>query len=184
MLTRLSAVLGLKPGQTDSRQQFTLETVHCLGCCALAPVVQIDNQYYHDPSKKKLEKIVESFENEEKNSCQALRTPADLADLQNGGPVATQGEAGLDHRVHRNRLLRLRRGGSGRRLREGDRKAGPWAAGRNAPHRLPRLLRARTAGGDPAQGNLLPARSSERHSGDRGEDRPRRRSDRPSSVSG
>lgn len=55
MLTRLSAVLGLKPGQTDSKQLVTLKTVHCLGCCALAPVVQIDNKYYHDPSKKKLE---------------------------------------------------------------------------------------------------------------------------------
>ena len=71
MLSRLSVTLGLKAGQTDSRHRVTLETVHCLGCCALAPVVQIDDQYYHDPSKKKLEKIIESFENEEKNPCQA-----------------------------------------------------------------------------------------------------------------
>jgi NADH-quinone oxidoreductase subunit E len=71
MLSRVSVMLGLEPGQTDSRQQFTLETVHCLGCCALAPVVQIDNQYYHNPSKKKLETIIASFEEEEKSSCQA-----------------------------------------------------------------------------------------------------------------
>lgn len=71
LLTRISAELGLEPGQTDSRQEFTLETVHCLGCCALAPVVQIDNQYYHEPSKKKLEKIIASLEEEEKSSCQA-----------------------------------------------------------------------------------------------------------------
>jgi NADH-quinone oxidoreductase subunit E len=70
MLSRISVTLGLDPGQTDSRQQYTLETVHCLGCCALAPVVQIDNQYYHDPSRKKLEKIIESFEKEE-NKCPA-----------------------------------------------------------------------------------------------------------------
>jgi len=69
-LSRISVMLGLHPGQTDSRQQFTLETVHCLGCCALAPVVQIDSQYYHDPAKKKLEKILETFEKEEKTSCQ------------------------------------------------------------------------------------------------------------------
>jgi NADH-quinone oxidoreductase subunit E len=43
-LVRVSAVLGIQPGQTDSKQEFTLETVHCLGCCALAPVVQIDTQ--------------------------------------------------------------------------------------------------------------------------------------------
>jgi NADH-quinone oxidoreductase subunit E len=68
-LSRLEVMLNLKPGQTDSRQQFTLETVHCLGCCALAPVVQIDDQYHHDPSRKKLEKIVETFEKQEELSC-------------------------------------------------------------------------------------------------------------------
>jgi NADH-quinone oxidoreductase subunit E len=68
-LTRVSAVLGLQPGETDSKQQFTLETVRCLGCCALAPVLQIDGQYYNNPSKKKLEKIVKTFAKEEEISC-------------------------------------------------------------------------------------------------------------------
>jgi NADH-quinone oxidoreductase subunit E len=71
MLTRVSATLGVQPGQTDSRQQFTLETVHCIGCCALAPVVQIDNQYYRDPSRSKLEKIIKSLEKEEAQACLA-----------------------------------------------------------------------------------------------------------------
>jgi len=57
--------LGIQPGQTDSRQAFTLETVHCLGCCALAPVVQIDTQYYHDPSRSKFEKIIKTLAKEE-----------------------------------------------------------------------------------------------------------------------
>jgi NADH-quinone oxidoreductase subunit E len=65
MLTRVSAALGIQPGQTDSKQAFTLETVHCLGCCALAPVVQIDNQYYRDPARSKLEKIIKTLEKEE-----------------------------------------------------------------------------------------------------------------------
>lgn len=64
-LTRVSAALGIQPGQTDSKQQFTLETVHCIGCCALAPVVQIDGQYHRDPSRSKLEKIIKSLEKEE-----------------------------------------------------------------------------------------------------------------------
>jgi NADH-quinone oxidoreductase subunit E len=71
LLSRFSVMLGIEPGTTDSRQEFTLETVHCMGCCALAPVAQIDNQYYHDPSKKKLEKIIETFANEENIPCQA-----------------------------------------------------------------------------------------------------------------
>lgn len=71
MLTRVSAVLGIQPRQTDSRQAFTLETVHCIGCCALAPVVQIDDQYYHEPTRSKLEKVIKSLEKEEAKECLA-----------------------------------------------------------------------------------------------------------------
>jgi NADH-quinone oxidoreductase subunit E len=70
-LTRVSAVLGLQPGQTDSKQEFTLETVHCLGCCALAPVVQIDTQYYQNPARNKLEKIIKTLQKEEAEACLA-----------------------------------------------------------------------------------------------------------------
>ena len=31
--------LGVKPGQTTADREFTLETVNCLGACALGPVV-------------------------------------------------------------------------------------------------------------------------------------------------
>jgi NADH-quinone oxidoreductase subunit E len=71
MLTRVSALLGIEPGQTDNKQAFTLETVHCIGCCALAPVVQIDSQYHRDPSRSKLEKIIKSLEKEEAQACLA-----------------------------------------------------------------------------------------------------------------
>lgn len=61
MLSRVSATLGIEPGETDEDQQFSLSTVHCLGCCALAPVVQVDKQYYHNPSRNKLDKIIKSL---------------------------------------------------------------------------------------------------------------------------
>lgn len=71
-LTRISTMLGIQPGQTDGNQDFTLETVHCLGCCALAPVVQIDSQYYRDPSRTKLDKIVKTLKKkEEAEECLA-----------------------------------------------------------------------------------------------------------------
>lgn len=70
-LIRISSMLGIQPGQTDSKQEFTLETVHCIGCCALAPVVQIDSQYYRDPSRSKLEKILKSMKKEEAEECLA-----------------------------------------------------------------------------------------------------------------
>jgi len=68
MLLRVSAVLGIQAGQTDSRQQFTLETVHCLGCCALAPVVQVDEDYYHQPSKNRLARIVKSLDQDKEEA--------------------------------------------------------------------------------------------------------------------
>ena len=71
VLTRVSAILGIEAGQTDNKQEFTLETVHCLGCCALAPVVQIDSQYHHDPSRSKLEKVIKILEKEEAQACLA-----------------------------------------------------------------------------------------------------------------
>jgi NADH-quinone oxidoreductase subunit E len=65
LLARVSAALDLQPGQTDSKLTCTLETVHCLGCCALAPVIQIDSEYYRDPDRSKLDKIIKTIKKEE-----------------------------------------------------------------------------------------------------------------------
>lgn len=64
LLTRVSAALGLQPGQTDSRLTYTLETVHCLGCCALAPVIQVDSEYYRDPDRGRLDTIIKTMQKE------------------------------------------------------------------------------------------------------------------------
>ena len=37
---------GIKPGETDRKLNFSLETVNCLGCCALGPVVEIDGKVH------------------------------------------------------------------------------------------------------------------------------------------
>ena len=57
LLATISSLLGIKPGQTDSNQNFTFKQVHCLGCCALAPVVKVDSAYYGNPSMKELKEI-------------------------------------------------------------------------------------------------------------------------------
>ena len=45
--------LGIEPGETTSDLNFTLEGVNCLGCCALGPVMMVDDTHYGklDPSK-------------------------------------------------------------------------------------------------------------------------------------
>lgn len=38
--------LGIKPGETTADGEYTLETVACVGACALAPVVIVDDRVY------------------------------------------------------------------------------------------------------------------------------------------
>lgn len=38
--------LGIKAGQTTPDKEFTLETVNCLGACALGPIVVVDGHYF------------------------------------------------------------------------------------------------------------------------------------------
>ena len=42
LLERLEGEIGVRAGGTDAQGQFTLRTVRCLGCCALAPALRID----------------------------------------------------------------------------------------------------------------------------------------------
>ena len=50
----LERELGIKEGETTPDQKFSLESVHCLGACALAPVVLIGERYFDKASPKKL----------------------------------------------------------------------------------------------------------------------------------
>ena len=46
ILNTLERELKIQPGETTGDQEYTLETVNCLGSCALAPLVVIDNHYH------------------------------------------------------------------------------------------------------------------------------------------
>jgi NADH:ubiquinone oxidoreductase subunit E len=50
--------LGIRPGETTSDKEFTLETVNCLGACALGPVVVVDGHYFSNVSKGKVARII------------------------------------------------------------------------------------------------------------------------------
>jgi len=70
LLTRVSSVLGIQAGQTDPQQLFTLRTVHCMGCCALAPAMKVDGQYFSDPSVKQLQAMADAYRPEREPACQ------------------------------------------------------------------------------------------------------------------
>ncbi len=61
LLQRIVNVLEIKPGDTTEDMKFTLDTVNCLGVCALGPVMMLDSQYYSNPSIGKLKKIFSKF---------------------------------------------------------------------------------------------------------------------------
>jgi NADH-quinone oxidoreductase subunit E len=56
--TVIEMKLGVKPGDTTSDGEFSVEKVACLGCCSLAPVVMIDGEVYGRLTGDKVGKIV------------------------------------------------------------------------------------------------------------------------------
>jgi NADH-quinone oxidoreductase subunit E len=51
--------LGIRAGQTTEDKEFTLETVNCLGACALGPVVVVDGDYFSNVRKRKVAQILD-----------------------------------------------------------------------------------------------------------------------------
>jgi len=60
LLQRITSILKIKPGGTTPDYRFSLDTVNCLGCCALGPVMMFDGKYYSNPPARQLEKLFES----------------------------------------------------------------------------------------------------------------------------
>jgi NADH-quinone oxidoreductase subunit E len=58
LLDRISDKLGIRPTMTTVDGRFTLLTVNCMGCCALGPVMAIDDTYYSNPSDDEFNKIL------------------------------------------------------------------------------------------------------------------------------
>ncbi len=58
VLDRLETSLGVGAGGTTRDRQFTLETVNCLGCCALGPVVVLDDEYEGQMTTRKVDKLL------------------------------------------------------------------------------------------------------------------------------
>ena len=56
--------LGIVPRETSEDGEFSLETVMCLGCCAIGPVVVIDGKYYSQVTPTKVESIVRTIKGE------------------------------------------------------------------------------------------------------------------------
>jgi len=54
--------LGICTGETTPDKLFTIETVSCLGCCSLAPVIMINNDTHGNLTEKEVKKVLKQYQ--------------------------------------------------------------------------------------------------------------------------
>jgi len=58
VLDEVKRRLGIESGETTQDMRFTLETVNCLGACALGPIMVVDGDYHGQMSPGKVKKAL------------------------------------------------------------------------------------------------------------------------------
>lgn len=61
ILDQTISKLKVKEGETTPDMRFTLKKVNCLGCCAIGPVVVVDNDYYGRVASEKVDRILKQY---------------------------------------------------------------------------------------------------------------------------
>ena len=61
VLEAIERELAIKAGRTTKDLKFTLETVNCVGACALGPIVIIDGEYYGQMKTDKVKALLENY---------------------------------------------------------------------------------------------------------------------------
>jgi NADH-quinone oxidoreductase subunit E len=61
LVENFERTLEVKAGGTTKDMKFTLETVNCLGACALAPLVRVDQRNYGKVTADQIQKIVKEY---------------------------------------------------------------------------------------------------------------------------
>ncbi len=68
ILEEFERKLDIEAGETTEDRQFSLETVACLGCCAIGPVVVVDGDYHAQTSIRKVGSILKKYRKKEKEN--------------------------------------------------------------------------------------------------------------------
>lgn len=62
IVDQIGRILNVKLGETTKDLNFTLETVNCVGCCALGPLVMVDGKYFGKVAVKRVGSILKKYE--------------------------------------------------------------------------------------------------------------------------
>lgn len=62
VLIALESELGIQAGETTRDKVFTLETVACIGACSIAPVINVNEEYFGRLTIKEIPKIITKYQ--------------------------------------------------------------------------------------------------------------------------
>ena len=58
ILTELEKETDIKDGETSADMAYTLESVACIGCCALAPVLRINSSVHGEMTPHRVKEVL------------------------------------------------------------------------------------------------------------------------------
>lgn len=61
ILERVETETGLADVGTSADLEFVVETVRCLGCCGLAPVMRVDRDVYASLEQAKVKRVLDRY---------------------------------------------------------------------------------------------------------------------------
>ncbi len=70
ILDEFERKLGIKAGETSEDNQFTLETVNCVGACALGPIAIADGDYHGQMKTREVDEIIKKLKQEKRKSSE------------------------------------------------------------------------------------------------------------------
>jgi NADH-quinone oxidoreductase subunit E len=71
ILGAIERELGIQGGETDEELKWTLETVGCLGACALGPIVVVDGEYHGQMTSAKATRLLKKIKKADGNGAKA-----------------------------------------------------------------------------------------------------------------
>jgi len=76
ILEEFERQLEVEAGETTKDKKFTVETVACLGCCAIGPVVTVDGEYFGHTTARKVNTILKKYQRPAKAAAKMAESPA------------------------------------------------------------------------------------------------------------
>ena len=93
LVNQLSEELGVRPGGTTDDLEFSLNSVHCVGACALGPVLLVDDAVHGEMTPRKLSRTIEKCRTEEPVGeaicCGTCASSSATPETQTPGPISS-----------------------------------------------------------------------------------------------